>query len=117
GKVKLAKVILRDPANWWRTVQIDLGARDGLRANMPVLTTNGLAGRIALVGLTRSQVVLLGDPNCRVSALVQNETGETGIIGPSGPLDSTLVELGLLPPNANLKAGQNVVTSGNGGIF
>ena len=30
-KLKLAKVVLREPANWWRTVQIDLGSRDGLR--------------------------------------------------------------------------------------
>src|SRR5215467_7889810 len=27
---KLAKVVLHDPANWWRTVQIDLGSRDGI---------------------------------------------------------------------------------------
>jgi cell shape-determining protein MreC len=30
-KLKLANVVMRDPANWWRTVQIDLGSRDGLR--------------------------------------------------------------------------------------
>ena len=69
-----------------------------------------------MVRLTYSQVVLLGDPNCRVSALV-NETREAGIIGPSGPLDTGLVELATLPPNANVKPGQNVVTSGNGGIY
>src|SRR3974390_2374122 len=45
-QLKLARVVLRDPANWWRTVQIDLGSRDGVSVNMPVLTTAGLAGRI-----------------------------------------------------------------------
>ena len=34
-KLKLANVVLRDPANWWRTVQIDLGGRDGLRKTCP----------------------------------------------------------------------------------
>src|SRR6267378_1308620 len=29
-KLKLGNVILREPANWWRTVQIDLGSRDGI---------------------------------------------------------------------------------------
>ena len=29
-RLKLANVVLRDPANWWRTVQIDLGTRDGV---------------------------------------------------------------------------------------
>jgi rod shape-determining protein MreC len=116
-KLKLAKVVLREPANWWRTVQIDLGSRDGLRVNLPVLTTDGLVGRISAVSLTRSQVVLLGDPNCKVSARVENETRDTGVIGPSGPLDTDFVELGYLSRNANLKPAQNVVTSGEGGIF
>jgi rod shape-determining protein MreC len=116
-KLKLAKVVLRDPANWWRTVQIDLGSRDGLRVNLPVLTTEGLVGRISSVSLTRSQVTLLGDPNCKVSARVENETHDTGIIVASRPLETALVELGYLSRDANLKPGQNVVTSGQGGIF
>src|SRR5438270_3620182 len=28
-KMKLAHVVLRDPANWWNTIQIDVGTRDG----------------------------------------------------------------------------------------
>src|SRR6266550_8841983 len=38
GKYKLARVVLREPANWWRTMQIDLGSRDGARENMAVLS-------------------------------------------------------------------------------
>jgi rod shape-determining protein MreC len=116
-KLKLARVVLRDPANWWHTVQIDLGSRDGLRVNMPVLTTDGLVGRVSSVSLTRSQVTLLGDPNCKVSARVENESHDTGVIGPSGPLGTEFVELGFLSRNANLKPGQAVLTSGEGGIF
>lgn len=116
-QVKLARVVLRDPANWWRTVQIDLGSRDGVRVNMPVLTTAGLAGRISSVSLTHSQVVLVGDPNCRVSAVVQNAARDIGVIVPSGPLDPGLVAMAYLPPNANIKPGQTVVTSGDGGIY
>src|SRR5262249_2483470 len=67
-KVKLARVVLRDPANWWQTVQIDLGQRDGVQVNFPVLSTDGsLVGRIASVSLTRSQVALLGDPSCKAA--------------------------------------------------
>lgn len=117
-KPKLARVVLRDPANWWRTVQIDLGSRDGLRENLPVLTGDGwLVGRTASVSLMRSQVVLIGDPNCKVAALVQNESRDSGVVGAAGPLDTSLVELGHLTRNASLKPGQPVVTSGLGGIF
>src|SRR5882762_820873 len=116
-KLRPANVVLREPANWWRTVKIDLGTRDGLSNNLPVLTIDGfLAGRISSVSLTSSQVVLLGDPNCKVHARVE-DTGDTGVVGASGPLDSDFVEMNYLSKNANLKPGQNVKTSGEGGIF
>ncbi len=116
-KLKLANVVTRDPANWWRTVQIDLGTRDGLRENLPILTASGLVGRISSVKQSSAQVVLLGDPSCRVSALVENAGRDTGILLASGPLDTSLVQLTYLASSANLKSGQNVVTSGLGGIF
>ena len=116
-KLKLANVVMRDPANWWRTVQIDLGTRDGLRENLPVITAAGLVGRVSSVSLTRAQVVLIGDPNCRVSALVENSAHDTGVLLASGPLDTSLVQLTYLASGANLKSGQNVVTSGLGGVF
>ncbi len=116
-KLKPARVVLRDPANWWRSVQIDLGRRDGLVPNLPVLAPEGLVGRVALVGLTRSQVLLLGDPSCRVSALVENEKRDQGILGSGGPVDTDLVELNYLAPAADVKPGQGVMTSGLGGVF
>ena len=116
-QLELAQVVMRDPANWWRTVQIDRGTRDGLRENLPVLTSDGLVGRISSVRLASAQVVLIGDPNCRVSALVENTTHDIGVLNASGPLDPSLVELSYLTSGANLQAGQNVVTSGLGGIF
>lgn len=116
--VKPAHVILSDPANWWRTIQIDLGTRDGVSNNLPVLNPDGfLVGRISQVTLTHSQVVLLGDPNCKVAARVENRTGDTGVIGAAGPLDSGFVEMNFLSRNADLKAGQLVRTSGKGGLF
>jgi len=116
-KLKLARVVLRDPANWWRTVQIDLGSRDGMLVNLPVLTPDGLVGRISSVSLIRSEVTLLGDPNCKVAARVENEARDTGIVGASGPFETELVVLGYLSRTAHLKPGQRVVTSGEGGIF
>ena len=116
-KLKLANVVTRDPANWWRTVQIDLGTRDGVRENLPVLTSSGLVGRVASVKPSSAQVVLIGDPNCRVSALVENSARDTGVLLASGPLDTSLIELTYLASSANLKSGQSVITSGLGGVF
>lgn len=116
-KLKLARVVTRDPANWWHTVQIDLGSRDGLTNNLPVLTVDGLVGRIASVGPYTAEVVLVGDQNCRVSARVEDSTHDMGVLTRSGSLDTSLVKMSYLSSSANLKAGQDVVTSGLGGIF
>jgi rod shape-determining protein MreC len=116
-KLKLARVVTRDPANWWHTMQIDLGSRDGLTNNLPVMTADGLVGRISSVGPYTAQVVLVGDLNCRVSALVENPTHDMGVLMRGGSLDTSLVSMNYLSSSANLKAGQSVVTSGLGGIF
>jgi rod shape-determining protein MreC len=119
-RVRLARVIARDPANWWRSLEIDLGSRDGMRTNLAVLTTNGLVGRLQSVSETRSQVVLLGDPNLRVAAEVGGPTnGETGIIGAnvSAPQEEGMVDLDLLSGASSVQPGQNVVTWGAGGVF
>jgi len=117
-KRKFAHVVSRDPANWWRTIQIDLGTRDGIRADLPVLTPDGLIGKIQSVSFDRSQVVLLGDPNCRVSAVVENQGRDQGIVGVAGgPFDGSLVQLEYLRRSAEIKPGQRVVSSGEGGVF
>jgi rod shape-determining protein MreC len=120
-KLKPARVVARDPANWWRTLKIDAGTRDGLTLNAPALSAEGcLVGRISEVGYAQSQVVLVGDPACRVAVLIEDDkTRENGVIAPSSssPLDNTLVDLSFLSRTSQLKAGQRVTTSGLGGIF
>ncbi len=106
-KLKLARVVLHDPANWWRTVQIDLGSRDGVRNNLPVLTPDGfLVGRISSVSLTRSQVVLLGDPNCKVvGAGRRTRRAIRDCLSAAGVFDGSLVELEFPSSNCQPESG------------
>lgn len=118
---KLARVVARDPANWWRGLYIDLGRRDGLRPDLPVLTPEGLVGRVAEVSETRARVVLIGDPSCRVAVLVVEgrQTVDNGVIsGASSVMDTSLVELSYLSRIGSLKPGQMILTSGfEGSIY
>lgn len=119
-KLRFARVILRDPANWWRTVQIDAGHRDGIVVDLPVLTPNGLVGRIREVGANRSRVALVGDPDWGVAAVVEEGLSrDYGVItaGASSILDSSLVNLTYVSRPSVMKAGQRVLTSGLGGVF
>ena len=116
--VRSAQVIGRDPANWRRMIFIDLGMQDGLAENMPVMTNDGLVGRVSSVGVTLSQVLLIGDPNCQVGALVES-TGESGIIGPAASTtsDPMLVNLRHISADSEIQPGNRVITSGLGTIF
>jgi len=117
-KLKAANVVARDPSMWWKGVHIDIGLKDGIRPNLPVITTDGLVGRIEECAYTRSVVVLLGDPKCRVSVVVP-EAKDCGIIAPSqaGFFNGKYVDLMYLTRGNELKPGQAVYTSGLGNIF
>ena len=121
-KIKPARVVARDPANWWRNVRIDLGKRDGIKADLPVLTADGLVGRVSEVSDNFSRVTLLGDPNCRVpAAVMDNQTRQpvdNGVItGGAGVLDENIVELAFLSKASAVKPGQLVRTSGFSAIY
>jgi rod shape-determining protein MreC len=121
-RIKPARVIARDPANWWHSLEIDLGSRDGLRTNLAVLNPDGLVGRVQSVGEARSQVILLGDPNLRVAAKVAGAgqaNAETGIItvNSSTPQEEGMIDLDLLSGASGVEPGQSVMTWGEGGVF
>lgn len=116
--LRLAHVITRDPANWWRTLQIDAGTLDGVRPNQAVVCSEGLIGRVQSASERRSQVVLLGDPELRVAAVVENSR-ESGIIQTtsSSPQENNMVDLDFLPGTSSVRPGEIVITSGDGGVF
>ena len=117
-RFKAAHVIAHDPANWWHSIEIDLGARDQMQPGLPVVTGDGLVGKVNAVGETRSQVLLLGDPNLQVSAQIETN-GDMGVVlsSSSSPEENNMVDLGFLSGNSVVRPGQEVKTSGDGGVF
>ncbi len=115
---RLARVVGRDPVNWWRTIQIDLGDRDGVQVNHPVWAEQGLVGRVVQVGPYRAQVALVGDPSCRVSVKV-SETDESGVLtaAPFTAVDPRLVNIIHLPADTATAPENTVGTSGLSEFF
>ncbi|MDD4237617.1 MAG: rod shape-determining protein MreC [Desulfotomaculaceae bacterium] len=111
----VASVIARDPGNWFATVTLNRGSRDGVRENMTVLTPQGLVGRVITVSNTNCEVLLITDPRSGVGALIQ-ETRAPGIV--EGTVGSSgLARIIHIPNDAQVEEGQVVVTSGLGSIF
>lgn len=102
-----------DPTNLLYFVYVDVGARDGIAEDMPVITDRGLVGRVTAVGPNVAQVLMLIDPASSVNALIQNSR-VTGLV--RGSIEGTLT-MERIPPNEKVNPGDIVLTSGLGGNF
>lgn len=113
GEMLGARVIGRDPLPWFRSMTLDRGKRDGVRRGMAVISPQGVVGQIAEVGRAASRVLLLSDPTSGIDAMVQR-TRARGIV--QGGADG-ICEMNYLRRDANVIAGDRVVTSGLDGVF
>jgi rod shape-determining protein MreC len=102
-----------DASNLLFSIFIDVGARDGVSIDMPVITDRGLVGRVVAVGPNVAEVLLLIDPSSAVNARVQNPR-VTGIV--RGNIDGGLV-MERIPQGETISPGDIVLTSGLGGNF
>ncbi len=108
-----ARVVGKDPTNWFKTILVNRGSRDGVKRNMPVISPDGLVGRVLEATLTTSTVQLFTDPVSAVGGLLQR-TRVTGIV--SGGLAAG-ARVRYLPLLADVAVGDEVITSGMGGVF
>ena len=108
-----ARVVGKDATNWFKTILIDRGSRAGMRRNLPVVGPDGLVGRIVEVTPSTAKVQLITDPVSAAGALMQR-TRVTGIV--IGSLGAGL-RVRYLPLMADVVVGDEVVTSGMGGVF
>jgi len=108
-----ARVVGKDATNWFKTILLDRGSADGIRRNQPVLAPDGLVGRVVEVTPNSARVQLLTDPVSAVGGLIQR-TRVTGIV--SGNL-GVGARVRYLPLMADVAVGDEVVTSGMGGVF
>jgi rod shape-determining protein MreC len=112
-KLLSAEVIGRDPNNLLQYILIDRGRLDGLEPGMPVLTAEGLVGRVSQVSAASAKVMLITDPSSSVTALIQSSRA-TGVV--QGYSSHELV-MRYIPQLAEVAPGDVVLTSGLGGNF
>ena len=102
-----ARVIGRNPSNWDATMVIDKGSNDGIKLGMPVVSDQGVVGKIGEVSGGKSKVVLLTDPQFSVAALIQAPR-ESGLV--TGTLQGVL-RMRYVNENAKVAQGDKVITS------
>ena len=110
---KAAAVIGLDPSPFLHYVIINAGSNDGILRGMPVVTDQGLVGRVDAVIADAARVQLITDPASRVNVRLQNSEEEALLVG-SVTGD---VILKLIPQDADVETGDLVLTSGLGGGY
>lgn len=104
------RVIARSPTVWHSAVTIDVGSEDGVRVEDPVISGDGLVGRITSAQGGSAQVTLLTDHASAVSAKVL-PGGVQGVIRPQVGDPEDLI-LDFIDSTKDVHGGQAVVTSG-----
>ena len=105
-----ARVIWKSPTAWYSTIQINQGSDQGIKRNQPVITGDGLIGKVTQVSGGIAVVTLITDAESSVSAQIQPD-GAHGIIQPSVG-DPNDMRLRFIQKGHPVKEGATVVTSG-----
>lgn len=105
-----ARVIARSPSSWSQTLAIDKGRSSGVRLDDPVITGDGLVGRVSS----------LTGGSARVTMLTNQESSVTARVLKGGPLGVVAAEVGdpdalvfeLIEGEREIKGGDRLVTAG-----
>ena len=104
------RVIARSPTVWRSSVTIDVGSGDGVREDDPVISADGVVGRIAAVEPGSSQVLLLTDHASAIAAKVL-PAGVQGVVKPEVGDPEQLI-LDFIDSTKRVHGGQTVVSAG-----
>jgi rod shape-determining protein MreC len=108
-----ASVIGRDPNPFMHYIIIDHGSDDGIRYGMPVVTQQGLVGKVDAVTASAARIQLINDPDSSINVRMQSLDEEAQLIGSiTGDLELTMI-----PSDIDLQPGEILLTSGLGGNY
>jgi rod shape-determining protein MreC len=108
-----ATVIGREISPFLQYIIIDKGTEDGVRFGMPVVTQQGLVGRVDAVIASASRVKLITDSTSVVNIQLQSAEIEAQL---KGSLTGDL-SLNMIPLDEVIEPGDVVLTSGLGGNY
>ncbi|MGQ0672114.1 MAG: rod shape-determining protein MreC [Hyphomicrobium sp.] len=108
-----SRVIANAAGPFVQSAMVNVGTMHAVKTGYPVLSGDGLVGRIVETGETAAQVLLLTDLNSRIPAHVGRHGARALVAGDNGPLPA----LTYLGSDADIAVGDEVSTSGVGGLF
>ncbi len=111
-----ARVIGRDATQWFNSVVIDQGTLAGVQKDMPVVTPEGLVGRVIFALPFESRVLLLTDERHGAGAII-GQLLTSRLIGVIKGKNNALCEMRFVAAADKVAAGELVITSGQDGLY
>jgi len=108
-----ARVSARTPEYLANILYVNRGSKHGVRANAPVISGNGIVGRVILVTEFYSQVQLITNPDASIGAML-GESRTPGILTGTG---DEMLAMNYISNILPVKTGEVVLSSGLDGIF
>ena len=113
----VSQVIARDPSMWFDSITIDKGRLAGVEVNMPVVTADGIVGRVVSTSPLGAQVLLVTDERSGAGGIV-GQLGESNAMGSiKGMGENGLLEMRYVSGLEKVHAGDAVMTTGQDGIY
>ena len=113
-EVRVAEIMAVDANPYEHNLVIDIGSRDGVYDGQAIVSADGVVGQVIKTGLMTSQAVLISDTDHALPVEINRNGLRTIAVG-TGEIDR--LDLPFLPNNADIRAGDLLVTSGLGGAF
>lgn len=105
----------------FRTITIDKGTQDGLRADMAVISPAGVVGRILMPTARAAKVQLIIDRDAAAGVMIERSRVQGAVTGLGSAEElgfkAGLIQLEYVPGSADVRRGDRVVTSGLDGIY
>ncbi len=108
-----AHVVLDARGPFSNTRLADVGAEQGVEIGNPVMSERGLVGRVVGVAHGASRILLLTDIASRTPVMIDRTNARAILTGEGGPNPKLAYMRGVNP----VKAGDRILTSGDGGVF
>lgn len=113
-EVRVAEIMAVDTNSYDHSLVIAIGRRDGVYDGQAIVDADGVVGQVIETGIMTAQAILISDPDHALPVVVNRNGLRTIAVG-TGEIDR--LDLPNLPNNADIRAGDLLVTSGLGGAF
>ena len=112
-----ASVISYSQTGWYKVIEINKGAINGISVGSAVVTPEGLVGRVTEVGPNNAVISTILDKSSVIGIKI-SRTGGTGLVEGDEELAKDLMcKLSFLDRNTPIIVGDVIETSGSGGAY